>query len=419
MRERLRMLEKKEYAAERAEMIEKQLRRRGIRDAEVLAAMTAVPRHEFVPEELRSRAYEDLPLPIGGGQTISQPYIFAAVTAALHLQPGDRVLEIGTGCGYQAAVLSRLAKEVFTIERRPELASSASAKLDRLGYPNAHVHCGDGTLGLPELAPFDAILVAAAAPAVPKPLLAQLAEGGRMIVPVGDAEHQELQLIEKRGDAFPTKMLEGCRFVPLVGYHGSKDGTAAVAEYFRIKIPTLRVVSNGVNRGKGYSVRHGMQEARGRLALFTDADLSAPIEEAGKLIDALDIYDMAIGSRAMDRGLITVHESPFREFAGIIFNKIVRGILWLPFVDTQCGFKAFQRERCGVIFEQQTIERFGFDPELLYLARRHGLRAVEIPVRWGHSPATKVSMLRDSIQMFVDVFTIRWNSLRGRYPRKA
>ncbi len=200
---------------------------------------------------------------------------------------------------------------------------------------------------------------------------------------------------------------------------GSKDGTAAVAEYFRIKIPTLRLVSNGVNRGKGYSVRHGMQEARGRIALFTDADLSAPIEEAGKLIDALENSDVAIGSRAMDRGLITVHESPFREFAGIIFNKIVRGILWLPFVDTQCGFKAFQRERCSVIFEQQTIERFGFDPELLYLARRHGLRAVEIPVRWGHSPATKVSMLRDSIQMFVDVFTIRWNSLGGRYPRKA
>src|SRR5438094_4904414 len=139
-----------------------------------------------------------------------------------------------------------------------------------------------------------------------------------------------------------------------------------------------------------------MQEARGRIALFTDADLSAPIEEAGKLIDALDTNDVAIGSRAMDRSLISVHESPFREFAGIIFNKIVRSILWLPFVDTQCGFKAFRRERCGVIFEQQTIERFGFDPELLYLARRHGLRAVEIPVRWGYSPATKVIMLHDS-----------------------
>jgi glycosyltransferase involved in cell wall biosynthesis len=205
----------------------------------------------------------------------------------------------------------------------------------------------------------------------------------------------------------------------LVVDDGSKDGTAAVADYFRIKLPTLRVVSNGVNRGKGYSVRHGMQEARGRVALFTDADLSAPIEEADKLIDALDTYDVAIGSRAMDRSLISVHESPFREFAGIIFNKIVRMILWLPFVDTQCGFKAFRRERCSIIFEQQTIERFGFDPELLYLARHHGLRAVEIPVRWGHSPATKVSMLRDSVQMFIDVFTIRWNSLRGHYRRKA
>jgi glycosyltransferase involved in cell wall biosynthesis len=205
----------------------------------------------------------------------------------------------------------------------------------------------------------------------------------------------------------------------LVVDDGSKDGTAAVADYFRIKISTLRVISNGVNRGKGYSVRHGMQEARGRIALFTDADLSAPIEEAGKLIDALDTYDVAIGSRAMDRSLINVRESRFREFAGIIFNKIVRIILWLPFVDTQCGFKAFRRETCGILFEQQTIERFGFDPELLYLARHHGLRAVEIPVRWGHSPATKVSMLHDSIQMFIDVFTIRWNSLRGRYPRKA
>src|SRR5213080_115035 len=205
MGRRLGMLENKYYAPQCAEMIEKQLRRRGITDEAVLAAMIAVPRHEFVPRELRSRAYEDVPLPIGGGQTISQPYIVAAMTAALHLQPGDRVLEIGTGCGYQAAVLSRLVKEVFTIERRPELAASASATLTRLGYANAHVHCGDGTLGLPELAPFDAVLVAAAAPRVPQPLLAQLAEGGRLILPVGDAEHQELRLIEKRGDAFPHR----------------------------------------------------------------------------------------------------------------------------------------------------------------------------------------------------------------------
>lgn len=218
--QRLRMLESKEYAPRRADMVEKQLRRRGIKDGAVLAAMFEVPRHEFVPLELRVRAYEDAPLPIGSGQTISQPYIVAAMTAALHLQPQHRVLEIGTGCGYQAAVLSRLAKEVFTIERQPELASAASEKLSQLGYSNVHVHCGDGTFGLPDFAPFDAILVAAAAPSVPKPLLAQLSEGGRMIIPVGDADNQELQLIEKRAESFPTRMLEGCRFVPLVGFHG-------------------------------------------------------------------------------------------------------------------------------------------------------------------------------------------------------
>jgi len=213
------MPESTEYTPQRAEMVEKQLRRRGIEDHCVLGAMLAVPRHEFVAEELRARAYDDVPLPIGGGQTISQPYIVAAMTAALRLQPTDRALEIGAGCGYQAAVLSLLAKEVFTIERRAELASAASEKLDRLGYLNVHVHCGDGTLGLPEFAPFDAILVAAAAPAAPQPLLAQLAEGGRMIIPVGDSDNQELQLIEKRAGKFSTKMLEGCRFVPLVGHH--------------------------------------------------------------------------------------------------------------------------------------------------------------------------------------------------------
>ena len=213
------MHENKEYAAQRAEMVEKQLRRRGIAETSVLAAMLAVPRHEFVPPEVRSRAYEDLPLPIGGGQTISQPYIVAAMTLALRLQPTDRALEIGTGLGYQAAVLSLLAKEVFTIERHPELASAASAKLASLGYSNAHVHCGDGTFGLPEFAPFDAILVAAAAPAAPQPLLAQLAESGRMIIPVGDADNQELQLIDKRAGKFSTRTMEGCRFVPLVGHH--------------------------------------------------------------------------------------------------------------------------------------------------------------------------------------------------------
>lgn len=205
----------------------------------------------------------------------------------------------------------------------------------------------------------------------------------------------------------------------LVVDDGSTDHTAAVAESFRSKLPALRVISNGVNRGKGYSVRRGMLEARGRIVLFTDADLSAPIEEADKLFAALDTHDVAIGSRALDRALISVHQSHFREFAGIIFNTLVRLCLRLPFVDTQCGFKAFRREPCRIIFEQQRIERFGFDPELLYLARHHGLRAVEIPVRWGHSPATKVSMFRDSLQMFLDVLIIRWNAIAGRYPRSA
>jgi len=200
---------------------------------------------------------------------------------------------------------------------------------------------------------------------------------------------------------------------------GSTDRTADIASSFRGEIQRLRVIRNEQNRGKGYSVRRGMLEARGRIVLFTDADLSAPIDEADKLIAALADHDVAIGSRALNRKLISVRQSLFRENAGIIFNLIVRAILRLPFVDTQCGFKAFRRERCQIIFQQQRIERFGFDPELLYLARHHGLRSIEIPVRWAHSPATKVSMLRDSLQMFLDVFIIRWNALKGRYPRSA
>ncbi len=196
---------------------------------------------------------------------------------------------------------------------------------------------------------------------------------------------------------------------------GSTDRTAEVAELFRGRIADLRVVSNGRNRGKGYSVRNGSLEARGEVVLFTDADLSAPIEEADKLLAKMGEFDVAIGSRAMNRRLIEVHESKFREFAGIVFNRIVRLILRLPFVDTQCGFKAFRRKKCRIIFEQQTIERFGFDPELLYLARHHGLKIAEVAVRWAHSPATKVNMMRDSVQMFLDVLVIRWNALLGRY----
>jgi len=212
-----------DFAQARQEMVETQIRRRHITDSRVLECLERVPRHEFVPTEFRDRAYEDVPLPIGEGQTISQPYIVAAMTAALRLQGDERVLEIGTGFGYQAAVLACLAREVFTVEFRAALATEATERLARVGYENAHVHCGDGTLGLPEFAPYDAILVAAAAPSAPAPLLAQLAEGGRMIVPVGDVENQDLQLIERSHDTFRTTMLEPCRFVPLLGAHGWKE----------------------------------------------------------------------------------------------------------------------------------------------------------------------------------------------------
>ncbi|MGO9592047.1 MAG: dolichyl-phosphate beta-glucosyltransferase [Candidatus Acidiferrales bacterium] len=199
---------------------------------------------------------------------------------------------------------------------------------------------------------------------------------------------------------------------------GSTDGTARLVEEWTREMPSLRLVSNGENRGKGYSVRHGMLEARGRVALFTDADLSSPIEESQKLLRAIRVgNDVAIGSRALNRSLIAVHQSRLREIAGMIFNSFVRLFTGLPFEDTQCGFKAFVRERSRIIFEQQRTEGFGFDPEILFLAQRHGLHSVEVPVRWAHDPATKVHVLRDSLLMFADLIYIRWNVLTGRYPK--
>jgi dolichyl-phosphate beta-glucosyltransferase len=236
-----------------------------------------------------------------------------------------------------------------------------------------------------------------------------------IIIPAYNEEPRLPETLQRIAEYLPTL---GLRTEVLVVDDGSTDRTAEVAESFRGKLSGLRVLSNGTNRGKGYSVRHGMLESQGDMVLFTDADLSAPIEESDKLLLALNNgYDVSIGSRAMDRSLISTRQSIFREAAGIIFNKIVRIVLRLPFVDTQCGFKAFRRERTRIIFEQQRIEGFGFDPELLYLARHHGLRAIEIPVRWGHSPATKVNMMGDSLKMFVDIFTIRWNAMSGRYAR--
>ncbi len=211
-----------ELALRRQEMVERQLRKRGIRDDRVLAAMLSVPRHQFVPAELAAEAYADRPLPIGQGQTISQPFMVAAMAEALRLSGGERVLEIGAGSGYQAAVLSLVAREVHAVEMHPELALSCGERLTRLGYGNVHVHVGDGSLGWPAEAPFDAILVTAAAPDIPPPLEAQLAEGGRLVLPVGSPDEQRLLLVEKRGNSISSRPLFHCRFVPLVGKHGWK-----------------------------------------------------------------------------------------------------------------------------------------------------------------------------------------------------
>ena len=205
----------------------------------------------------------------------------------------------------------------------------------------------------------------------------------------------------------------------LVVDDGSSDRTMEIVNSSRPKYSGLRLISNAENRGKGFSVRHGMIEAQGEIALFTDADLSTPIEEADKLIAALKNqgYDAAIGSRALDRSLIEVHQSRVREQAGILFNRLVRWIMGIDLSDTQCGFKAFRMDRARVIFEQQRVERFGFDPEILFLAKRHGLRVAEVPVRWSHDAATKVNVAADGIRMFLELLWIRWNALRGRYPR--
>lgn len=203
----------------------------------------------------------------------------------------------------------------------------------------------------------------------------------------------------------------------LVVDDGSSDGTRELVTSYRDRHPAPRLVLNGKNRGKGFSVRHGMLEARGEIALFTDADLSTPIGEADKLLAAIreQGYDGAIGSRAVDRSLIQVHQSAIREQAGIFFNRMVRWILGIDFSDTQCGFKAFRTERARIVFEQQRAERFGFDPEILFLAKRYGLRVAEIPVRWSHDAATKVNVAGDGLQMFLELLRIRWDALCGHY----
>ena len=208
------------FAQARAHMVEEQLRARGIRDQRLLDAMGKVAREEFIASEDFRDAYGDHPLPIGAGQTVSQPYIVAAMVEALEVKPTDRVLEVGTGTGYQAAILAELASQVWTIERHEVLANKAREILDRLGYANAHVVQGDGSLGLPEHAPFDKILVAAAAPRIPESLLAQLANGGRLVVPVGSRFEQQVNVIRKEGGEITVTTHDLCRFVPLVGAEG-------------------------------------------------------------------------------------------------------------------------------------------------------------------------------------------------------
>ncbi|MBI1982912.1 MAG: protein-L-isoaspartate(D-aspartate) O-methyltransferase [Acidobacteria bacterium] len=208
------------FESDRRSMIEHQIRRRGIRDERVLEAMFVVPRHEFVPAEHLGAAYDDRPLPIGESETISQPYIVAAMTAAAQVHPGDKALEIGTGSGYQAAILAYLGARVYTIERNFQLAESARARLARLGYPTIEVIWGDGTEGHLAAAPYQVILVTAASPELPAPLLSQLDDGGRLVIPVGDLHHQDLKLIFKHGGQFATRFLDPCQFVPLIGRYG-------------------------------------------------------------------------------------------------------------------------------------------------------------------------------------------------------
>lgn len=201
-------------------MVEMQLRRRGIHDERVLNAMLHVPRHEFVPPQFLELAYHDRPLPIGATETISQPYIVAAMTAAASIEAGDKVLEIGTGSGYQLAILAYLGARVYSIERNCGLADKAGATLARLGYSAVEVICGDGTEGYATAAPYDVILVTAGSPQIPSALIDQLSEGGRLVIPVGTREMQNLELIQKTGGATSTRMLDACQFVPLTGKHG-------------------------------------------------------------------------------------------------------------------------------------------------------------------------------------------------------
>jgi protein-L-isoaspartate(D-aspartate) O-methyltransferase len=208
------------WESQRRQMVARQIRARGIRNPDILRAMATVPRHRFVPYRVRKSAYKDAPLPIGEGQTISQPYIVALMSAVLELDRGKKVLEIGTGSGYQAAVLAEMAGQVYTVEIIASLGENAKRVLQQLGYPNVHVKIGDGYRGWPEMAPFDAIIVTCAPTHIPRPLQDQLAEGGKLVIPVGDAGYQELVLLKKEKGAILRHKIIPVRFVPMVDEEG-------------------------------------------------------------------------------------------------------------------------------------------------------------------------------------------------------
>lgn len=265
------------FVDERSRMVERQLAARGIADERVLEAFREVPREAFVPAALVERAYEDLPLEIGEGQTISQPYVVAVTLAALQLSPRDRVLEVGTGSGYAAALLGRVAAEVRTIERLPSLAEQARQRLDRLGYKNVRVRCGDGTMGWPEAAPFQGIAVAAGGPELPRALLYQLAPGGRLVMPVGrDEASQVLVRVTREGqDAFREEPIVSVRFVPLIGEQGwpEPEGESEEAKHE----PRKTGESDEVDAGDGAEGRGREDGPRDRR---TDSGLHAPRERS-------------------------------------------------------------------------------------------------------------------------------------------